>query len=234
MLYETLQRPELFSQLMEEITKSSTDITKGSPVNIEVLCNQPLLPSMYAETLRLYTSLFALRSAAHGSINVDKFTIPKDDLIAVDRRVCAMDTDLWSTGRIGDNGEENHPLDCFWAERFIVRPDDSTSGPLRFTSLGTKGSNLDFSARPRGKDPYFSMDGLAGGWIPFGGGNRQCPCRNFAKQEIIVGFALVLSMLEMELLALDKIGIRKPNMRYYGLGTLPPKGAIPFRVRRRT
>ncbi|KAL8698457.1 MAG: hypothetical protein Q9224_001843 [Gallowayella concinna] len=234
MLYETLQRPDLFSQVIEVITSSSKNVTKGSPINIEVLCNQPLLQSMYAETLRLYTSLFALRSAAHGSVNVDKFTIPKNDLIAVDSRVCAMNPDLWGTGSIRDNGTENHPLNNFWAERFIVRPDDPTSGPLRSTCLGTKGAKPDLSTRARGKEPYFSMDGLAGGWIPFGGGNRQCPGRSFAKQEIIVGFSLIVSMLDIELLTTDEIAIRKPDMRYYGLGTLPPKGMIPFRFRKRT
>ena len=233
MLYETLQRPELLSQVMAEIAMASTDYPEGSAVNIEVLCTQPLLQSMYAETLRLYTSLFALRSAAHRSVDVDKFTIPQADLIAVDSRVCAMNSHLWSTGSLGNDGQEHHPLDCFWAERFIIRPGEPTSGPLRFDSNKARSSYPDATARGPGQNPYFSLDGLSGGWVPFGGGNRQCPGRNFAKQEIIVGFAHIVSMLEIELLASDKVKIRKPNMRYYGLGTLPPKGSVPFKFRKR-
>lgn len=64
-------------------------------------------------------------------------------------------------------------------------------------------------------------------------GNRAWPGRNLAEQEIIKGFSLVLSMLDIELIAPDEGGIRKPNLAYYGLGTPTPKGKLPFRVRKR-
>ncbi|KAL9012222.1 MAG: hypothetical protein Q9173_003000 [Seirophora scorigena] len=233
MIYEALQRPQLLSQALEEIitSQSWTGLHPSPTINTEALCNMPVLQPMYAETLRLYTSLFALRSAAHGDLNINSFTIPRDELIAVDSRVCAVDSDTWNTGSKEKAGAY-HALNQFWAERFLVHPGDPHSGPLRFSHSGKKIARPESSNDP-GKGPQFLMDGLAGAWILFGGGNRQCPGRNFAKQEIIIGFTLVLSMLDLELSSPDKDGIRKPNLRYYGLGTLPPKGKVPFRVRKR-
>lgn len=77
------------------------------------------------------------------------------------------------------------------------------------------------------------MEGLSGAWLPFGGGSRQCPGRNFAKQEIILSFALIATMFDIELLEGTKKDSMQPDMKYYGLGTLPPKGKVPFRIRRR-
>ncbi|KAL2041652.1 hypothetical protein N7G274_005436 [Stereocaulon virgatum] len=202
-------------------------------MNVEPLCNMPLLQSMYAETLRLYTSLFTLRSAPHGGLTVCDLTIPKDELIAVDSRVSAMDSSFWNTGATSTDNEGEHPINHYWAERFLVYPKDPTSGPLRFNASKPKFPAPDRSSHITGSEPHFTMDGLAGAWLPYGGGNRQCPGRNFAKYEIIRGFAIVLSMLDVELLDSDDVEPRKPDMKFYGLGTLPPKGKVPFRVRRR-
>ena len=199
-------------------------------MDIESLCGMPILQSMYAETLRLYISLFALRSAAHGDFNLGNFTIPRDELLAVDSRVAAMDKNVWKEGA--------HPVGQFWAERFLVYPDDPQSGPLRFNpSKPTTGpptateAASSHSVDKQGR--HFTLDGLASAWLPFGGGTRQCPGRNFAKQEIILSFAVIFSMLEIELVDADKVEPPKPDMKYYGLGTLPPKTKVPFRVRRR-
>lgn len=236
MVYETLRRPRLFSRALNEIMSSqSWEVLESDPkLNIESLCTMPTFQSMYAETLRLYTSLFALRSAAHGDLDIVNFTIPQDELIAVDSRVCAMDSATWNAGRTEKDMGAQHPLEEFWADRFLVYDDNPNSGPLRNRISNGKAPSANFPPTPDGDTgPRFSMDGLAGAWTPFGGGNRACPGRNFAKQEIIIGFTLIFSMLDIELIALDKTGTCKPDLKYYGLGTLPPKGKVPFRIRRR-
>ncbi|KAL8636074.1 MAG: hypothetical protein Q9228_006491 [Teloschistes exilis] len=202
-------------------------------LKVESVCNVPILQSMYAETLRLYTSLLSLRSATHGDFTLDGFTIPRHELIAVDSRVTAMDKIIWNTR--ADEGKEEGPLplDCFRAEIFLVYPQDPASGPLR-------GGQSDQQMRPTTSahntncnSLRFTTEGLGGVWIPYGGGSRQCPGRNSAKQEIIVGFALLLPKYEIELVDVDKRGTVKPDLRYYGLGTLPPRMKTPFRIRRR-
>jgi cytochrome P450 len=241
MIVEAVQRPDLLSQALGEVltSQSWSQLSTNSSMDIESLCNMPILQSMYAETLRLYTSLFALRSAPHGDFNLGNFTIPKDELIAVDTRVGAMNRSIWNVG----DAQSPHPIDQFWAERFLVYPDDPKSGPLRFNSSKPKAFAPPAEAfdpshpNNNGKGPQFTMDGLSGAWFPFGGGTRQCPGRNFAKQEIILSFALMFSKLDIELLgdadSAVNVRARKPNMKYYGLGTLPPRGKVPFRIRRR-
>lgn len=240
MIYEALQQPDILSHALTEVAESQSRITPdmNASTRIDSLCSIPLLQSMYAETLRLYTSLFSLRSASHASFTFCDFKIPKDELVAVDSRVAAMDSNAWNTGTLTADADTPHPLNRFWAERFLVFPDDPTSGPLRVDPAAKAQMPVpESSAAPHSHNgkasPRFSMDGLAGAWVPYGGGNRQCPGRNFAKQEIIMGFAIVLSTLEIELADKETHERRNPDMKYYGLGTLPPKGTIPFRVRRR-
>ena len=83
------------------------------------------------------------------------------------------------------------------------------------------------------REAPFTIDGLAGG-LPFGVGNRQCPGRNFAKIEIIIGFAILFSMPEIELLDSMRLGHEQPDLKFYGLGTLPPKRKVPLMTRKRT
>ena len=231
-MYETLQRPTVLVQALDEVaTSRSLSFPPSNPsVNVETLCRVPILQSMYAETLRLYISLFSLRSAIHGNFKFGNHTIPQGELIAVDSRVSAMDQRIWSTGAIDSSEEPPHPLEQWWAERFLVSPDDPSSGPVRPQASQGRPPAEPVSFSPGHGHLRFTTEGLAGAWTPYGGGPRQCPGRNFAKQEIIVAFVLIFSMLEIELLDTKPV---KPNLKYYGLGTLPPRGKIPFRMRKK-
>ncbi|KAL8721387.1 MAG: hypothetical protein Q9225_001934 [Loekoesia sp. 1 TL-2023] len=236
MIYEALRQPGLVQKALDEVVASQAwcSIPSDPCVDIETLCSVPILQSLYAETLRLYTSLFSLRSAIYGDFKLDSFTIPKGELIAVDSRVSAMDNSIWNTGKTATTEGETHPLDQFWAERFLMYPNRPGTGPLRADLSSPREVQTKAITHSDGDDCRFTTEGLAGAWTPYGGGSRQCPGRNFAKQEIIVGFALILSMLDIELICTKNMGHVKPDIRYYGLGTLPPKGKIPFRMRRRT
>lgn len=77
----------------------------------------------------------------------------------------------------------------------------------------------------------FSMDGLAGGWIPYGGGPFMCPGRHFAKQESIGSFAVFWANYEAELQTPSGF-CPEPGMKFFVLGALPPKDRTPFRVTR--
>ncbi|OCK79060.1 hypothetical protein K432DRAFT_405929 [Lepidopterella palustris CBS 459.81] len=85
-------------------------------------------------------------------------------------RAQVCDETVWNT-RAGE-----HPLDSFWAERFLIYPTDPRSGPVK--RLGQQersagkiqASQVDGDAGSSKTERYVSFDGLAGFWIPFGGG----------------------------------------------------------------
>lgn len=43
------------------------------------------------------------------------------------------------------------------------------------------------------QEPGFSLYGLAGLWLPYGGGRRMCPDRHFPKAEVLSTFALLFT-----------------------------------------
>lgn len=140
-----------------------------------------------------------------------------------------MNPEIWNAG----TPDDPHPLDRFWADRFLVYPDDPSSGPSRRDlSTTAKLQRKSDSGFKRETGPRFSMDGVTGGWIPYGGGQRICPGRYFAKQEIIGTFATLFTYYDIELLP-AKDWVPKPNMKFFPFGGLPPLGKIPFRIRRR-
>lgn len=79
--------------------------------------------------------------------------------------------------------------------------------------------------------PKSISSGMADAWIPYGVGERTCPGRFFAKREIILFCAEIVSEFDLELLATEKHF--KANSRFYGLGTQRSLNEIPFRLRRR-
>lgn len=229
---EALKNPDLLSRVRDEISQGLRDkFSDQGRFNIEELCSQPLLQSMFAETLRLRTIQFIVRGSDHDDIHIDQWRIPKGELVAVDTHTAHTNEEIWSTGGPGNP----HPVKEFWADRFLVYPNDPYSGPLKSRLHGqSEAKNTDQADLMQGEvkegKPRFTIGGLSGAWVPFGGGRRQCPGRTFAKQEIILAAAMFLSHFDVELI---NDNLPEPDMRYYGLGGLPPNQQIPCRIRRR-
>jgi hypothetical protein len=158
-----------------------------------------------------------------------------------------MDEGFWNT-RGG-----KYPVDSFWAERFIIDPEDAGSGPVRgdvqvqgykkpvappSVSVPSSGAGGDSGGekgqvQSEGKekqDPFFSVQGLEGAWIPYGGGYAACPGRHFAKRIIMYTTALLVAAFEVEVLT-DRLDM---DDRCFGLGTQKPKHEVKFRIRKRT
>ncbi|KAL8737233.1 MAG: hypothetical protein Q9181_001887 [Wetmoreana brouardii] len=150
------------------------------------LCSDPLLQSLYAETLRLRVAVLVVREPARDNYSFRGWHIKKSEVLSVSTRTEAMNREIWNTGGIGDP----HPLDTMWADRFIVDPKDPSSGPLRVPKEKRNKSNIPPLRDVDAGKPYFSMDGLSASWIPYGGGLSLCPGRDFAKQEIITTAAI--------------------------------------------
>ncbi|KAI9724629.1 MAG: hypothetical protein M1828_003653 [Chrysothrix sp. TS-e1954] len=234
LMLELLQRPEVFRETRTEIKAAQVPFDSGNGgMDIDTLCSKPFLQSSFAETLRLYTSLFALRNVGREPFKIGKWCIGSNKLIAVDSRVAHMDQNTWNTEgtSVEDSRYAPRPLDGFWPERFLEYPGDPSSGPLKFNPNKPKATGASvLDQHGSSANPKFTMEGLNGAWLPFGGGIRQCPGKNFAKQEVIMSFAVLTEMFEFELTGQDPV---KPDMKYYGLGTFPPTGKTPFRIRRR-
>ncbi|KAF2274027.1 cytochrome P450, partial [Westerdykella ornata] len=101
--------------------------------------------------------------------------------------------------------DEPHPIEEFWGKRFLV-PDTSP--------------------------PVYTMEGPSGRWIPYGLGERMCPGRHFAKTQMLLTFAMITRSFDMEIMMPAHW---KPNvdMAHFGLGTLPPKDKVRFRIKRK-
>ena len=151
-------------------------------------------------------------------MKINECILPRDEIVLIATIPSHIDTKIWNIGKAGE-----HPLDQFWAERFLVYPGDPTSGPK------TNKYHQVLDPSERGK-PRFSLNGLGGIWIPYGGGFRACPGRRFAKREILMTLAVMVTMFDVEI---DKTKPLRIDRRANGLGAQRPKTSIPFRIRRR-
>ncbi|KAG8425926.1 hypothetical protein J3459_008620 [Metarhizium acridum] len=180
-----------------------------------------LLSAIYAETLRLHVSVFVPVLPLHGELDLGRWRIPQASWGFINAGVAHHNKDVWNTkGGL-------YPVDSFWADRFIVDPADPSSGPLR---QGNRYQHdLSHDDDSHGSRPRFSLEGLEGSWIPFGGGRNMCPGRFLAKGVITSALALMVSQYDIELL-IDAIPTGKDR---FGIAIELPTRKIPFRIRRR-
>ncbi|KAK2776757.1 hypothetical protein FQN52_003283 [Onygenales sp. PD_12] len=229
-LLEILSDQSLHTRVQSEFSSAVALLSPPCKIptyEIDKLCSGPLCQSIFAETLRLRVAVAMSRQAAT-DMDFCGWDIKKGERLYIGSYIEAMDETIWNTGSESDP----HPLDTFWADRFLVYPNDPTSGPLKPAqpSKPTKANTNGQKAEDRG-EPRFTLQGLTNSWIPFGGGARLCPGRHFAKQEIISTAAIMTAAFDIEL----KRKGWKPHSdeNYFGFGTLPPKEKIPVRIRRR-
>ncbi|KAL4916491.1 cytochrome P450 [Aspergillus aurantiobrunneus] len=193
-LYHRLQ-PE-FDRAM---TRSDSDPSGPAQCDVTVLTSSPLLQSVYAEVLRLRVALLLNRTPTQGAAQLGPWKLERGRFIVMSTQHAARNEAAWAA----HTQDGKHPVDEFWAERFLD------------------------------KDGQFSVDGLGGGaWIPYGGGAFMCPGRHFAKQEMLGSVAVLLAHYELELEVPDG-WIPPVNRRFYGVGAMPPAETVPFRIRRR-
>lgn len=229
----------LQSRPNEPLTQQPSIITSNAslPFDFPIFSSAPLIQSMYAETLRLRFAFIILRGVKDEVALGDCF-IPRKNVIAMSTYHAHRDQESWNANTV----KESHSLDEFWAERFLVYPGNSNS-PLQPSSKGKHSptpSNMEkpslvpvaarFNKSPVAL-PHFSTEGLAGAWIPYGGGQNMCPGRHFAKQEVLVTFASLVTSFDIQLIDDSP---PKVDWRGFGLGMLAPAGkGIRFRIKRR-
>lgn len=164
--------------------------------------SSPLLQSIYAETMRLRVSFLHCRVPRHGDYPLGPYNLRKGGLILVSSDLASHNETAWGPRRC------RRPLEEFWADRFLV-PEEGE--------------------KQEKEEMRFSMDGLDGAWIPYGGGKLMCPGRHLAKQEMIVSVAVFATYFDVELLD----GVPPMSQGYFGVGLQPPAGPVRARLRRK-
>ncbi|KAF2468300.1 cytochrome P450 [Lindgomyces ingoldianus] len=172
--------------------------------NIDALLRQPVLQAVYAETLRLRMHFYMIRMPDKVDMDIRDWVIPRRKVIVTSTTCAHMDTKAWNTGVNND-----YPIDQFWVGRFLKEPTHPTSTPA------------------------FSTKDLEGSWMPYGGGPRQCPGRHFAKRQILLTSALIVTLFDCEILG-DGRGVKEDvSLQGFGVGISRPASKIPVRLRRR-
>lgn len=223
---ETFKHASLLTRARAELEVSfSPAALSDANFSSQILVTLPLLQSIYAETLRLRVRAYAARYTDQSELQLNEWIFPKNSVLLVATTPSHMDSAVWNT----KNG--NHPVDTFWADRFLEYPGDPSSGPVKrpATQDGQQPALSPTNATATG--PKFSMSGTNGIWIPYGGGPRVCVGRTFSKRAIIAASAFMIALFDVEILADDKALRMDP--KFYGLGGQMPMGKVPFRIRKR-
>ena len=163
--------------------RARTDVARLGTLDPKTLCqSSPVLSSVFAETLRLHSTMYSMLTARGADANLGKWRLPQGQIGVVNTGLSHMDETVWNTR------EGKHPVTSFWGDRFLVYPDDPASGPLHparrhHTAVTTKhksdeGQEYASSAGADADGPTFSLEGLEGSWIPYGGESTSMSSSN--------------------------------------------------------
>ncbi|KAI1342556.1 cytochrome P450 [Xylariaceae sp. FL0016] len=209
MIFDIYRDPELLACVRAEIDTCIRECTNGVPeYDVDQLLRLPVLQAVYAETLRLRMHFYIIRMPDRVDINIKDWVIPRQKVIVTPTTVAHMDTQAWYTGL-----DNEYPVEKFWAGRFLQSSREATGGSY--------------------EAPRFSTKNLEGSWIPYGGGPRQCPGRHFAKRQILLTTALMISLFDCEIQP-EGINMQEDvSLMGFGGGVSHPAGKVPAKIRRK-
>lgn len=182
--------------------------------DVDQLLRLPILQAVYAETLRLRMHFYIIRMPDKVDMSIRDWIIPRQKVVVASTTVAHMDTEAWDTGL-----QNEHPVDQFWIGRFLKYPPGNDKANEKAQSTASA--------------PEFSTKGLEGSWVPYGGGPRQCPGRHFAKRQILLTTALMVSLFDCEILE-EGMDVKEDfTLMGFGSGVSHPAGKVPVKIRRR-
>ncbi|KAK6953162.1 hypothetical protein Daesc_005462 [Daldinia eschscholtzii] len=204
--YEIFRDPELLACVRAEVDTCATRIADGRiRFDIDQLLRLPVLQAVHAETLRLRMHFYIIKMPDRVDMKIRDWIIPRRKVIVTPTTVAHMDSKAWNTGF---NNE--HPVNDFWVGRFLKYPSENDNS-----------------------SPTFSTKEYEGSWIPYGGGPRQCPGRNFAKRQILLTLALMVSLFDCEILDGEKRVQEDLSLKGFGGGVSHPINQVPIHIKRR-
>ncbi|KAI1373127.1 cytochrome P450 [Hypoxylon crocopeplum] len=207
-LMEVIKDPDLFQATREEVSRALV---------VYPTTGKRMLDTQKLASLPLIQSIYTESLRLHMSLNVTR-TAKEDFTVAgfTLPKGCTIQAPTQiSHCEEAVWGTPDHPASEFWAHRHV-----KTSG----TTDAKRGE--------------FSMAGRTGSFFPYGGGGYMCPGRNFAKQEILLAIAIVVTRFDVELVEwteLDGSPSTRPaqnDPRYAGAGSVPPDREMKARWRR--
>ncbi|KAI0105052.1 cytochrome P450 [Nemania sp. FL0031] len=214
-IFDIFRDPQLLTIVRGEVDACRIDAgSENVPVKFDTdrLFRLPVLQAVYAETLRLRMHFYIIRMPDRVDLRIRDWVIPRKKVIVTPTTVAHMDSDVWNTGV---NNE--HPIDRFWVGRFLNQPPSDAHGDSKLHNPA----------------PTFSMKEVDGSWIAYGGGPRQCPGRHFAKRQILLTMALMVSLFDCEILGEGLNAKEDFSLNGFGSGVSHSAGKIPIRIRRR-
>ncbi|KAK1966434.1 cytochrome P450 [Colletotrichum sublineola] len=210
---EVVKDPSLFKAVREEVQEALImDPGTNQPTfDMPKLVTLPLLQSVFAETLRMHVSINITREVLE-PMEIDGYFLEKGSLVQAPTQIGHLNEEVW--------GVEGHPASEFWAERHI-----------RHTEKVDEDGTMK-------KTKEFSMAGRPSDFFPFGGGVSMCPGRFFAKQEIMLAVAMIVTRFDVEFedwVKFDGSSSDRPAINdkaYIGAGAVPPDRDMKVRWRR--
>ncbi|KAM7216356.1 putative cytochrome P450 E-class, group IV [Rhypophila decipiens] len=174
MMMHVVHDPALLAQIREEVESVFVidPATGGKTLDIQKMLALPLLQSVYTESLRMHMSINVTRQVLQ-PVMIEGYLLEKGAIIQGPAEIVHYEEDTW--------GEEGHPASEFWAERHIkyIEEVDEKTGEKKTVK-------------------QFTMSGRAADLFPYGGGVSMCPGRFFAKQEMMMTVALLVSRFDIE------------------------------------
>ncbi|KAM0293728.1 hypothetical protein ACHAPM_011514 [Fusarium culmorum] len=209
----------------------------GERPDIKKLVKDPLLNSIYYETLRLRVTSTVGRVSMDDELNVaGGWNVKAGVPIICTGYLAGLDESFWNTGQNLSADQPPHPLEDFWAERFLDRQGNTKiSGPMkerRVQPIRDPPTRPETQVDSEDARTKASVAGLRGHFFPFGGGSFRCPGEALAKQIIFASVAILLRGCDFRLM--DPEGARKleSNHRELPFGLHSFDGSIPVNVRK--
>ncbi|RMY75995.1 hypothetical protein D0862_13829 [Hortaea werneckii] len=225
--------PTLLPRVLAELQNSLKP--DQMTLDVPILMAQPLLQSIWTETLRLYADVLVTRNLP------EDLTLPLDE---DGKRIVTL--------KQGDNvfapSWLGHHDPIAWGSAAAAAADDDDDDNGKANNHSSKKSYADFDPErfltldPETRKANFTMGtggGTAGKFFPFGGGKTICPGRVFAKQEAVGALAMVLLEFDFDVLGFVDAQGRETEAfpgfakAFAGSGALAPGGDVRVRMRPR-
>ncbi|OBS16344.1 hypothetical protein FPOA_12987 [Fusarium poae] len=237
MIIHILLDEDVLRRVWYQIGPAFQSTGAGERPDIKMLMKDPLLNSIYYETLRLRVTSTVGRTSIDEGLNLaGGWNVKAGEPIMCTGRLAGLDESFWNTGQPLSTDQPSHPLETFWAERFLDCPGStSLSGPMKKKHVQPI---RDSPGRPQTQvglehaRSKASVAGSRGHFFPFGGGSFRCPGEALAKQVIFASVAILLQNYDFTLI--DPEGARKlqPSHQELPFGLHSFDGFVPVEIRR--